>query len=260
MTGSYPDLGGKVAVVTGGARGIGAAISQRLAREGMQVIVADVDQSALDDLVDVIVSDGGLATGHRADMGSSTEIDQLFQTAESTFGPVHVLVNNAAHLGRTRLLDEHDDLLDLQLDVNLRAPYRCSQRAAASMRSNGGGNIINISSVGALRSHHRPFPYDVTKGALNALTLAMAVDLGEYGIRVNAIGPGLTDTYRWDGRRDSPSYKNLAASVPLQRFGTTDEIAAASAFLVSEEASYITGQVLYVDGGMTAQLSPLESN
>jgi 3-oxoacyl-[acyl-carrier protein] reductase len=256
MTARYPDLGGRVAVVTGGALGIGAAISQRLAQEGMHVIVADFDQGALDDLVDEIVSDGGSATGHTADMRSSEDIDDLFQEAKATFGSVHVLINNAAHLGRARLLDDHDELLDLQLDVNLRAPYRCSQRAAALMRSEGGGSIIHISSVGAVRAHQQPFPYDVTKGALNAMTLAMAVDLGEYGIRVNSIGPGLTDTYRWDDRRGTPGYKALAATVPLRRFGTPSEMAAAVAFLASDESSYITGQILNVDGGMTVQLEP----
>ena len=256
MTGRYPDLTGKVAVVTGGAKGIGAAISQRFAQEGMQVVVADLDQDALDDLVHRIVIDGGTAAGHNVNMQSSEEIDGLFEVAEATFGAVHVLVNNAAHLGRVRLLDDHDELLDLQLDVNLRAPYRCSQRAAALMRAQGGGSIIHISSVGAIRAHHQPFPYDVTKGALNAMTLAMAVDLGEYGIRVNAIGPGLTDTYRWDERRGTPSYKAIEATLPLQRFGIPADIAAAVTFFASDESSYITGQILNVDGGMTAQLTP----
>lgn len=124
------------------------------------------------------------------------------------------------------------------------------------MVDSGGGTIVNISSVGAIRAHHRGLPYDLTKGAINAMTRAMAVDLGRYGIRVNAVGPGVTHTYRTDPVADSESYQRTASRIPLRRHGTPGDIAAAVAFLASDEASYITGQVIYVDGGITAQLSP----
>ena len=124
------------------------------------------------------------------------------------------------------------------------------------MREAGGGAIIHISSVGALRAHHRGFPYDVTKGAINAMTMAMAVDLGEYGIRVNAIGPGVTRTYLTEASTTPADRRATEAGIPLQRSGTVDDIGALVASLSSSEASYITGQVIYVDGGITAQLSP----
>ena len=111
-------------------------------------------------------------------------------------------------------------------------------------------------SVGAVRAHHRGFPYDVTKGAINAMTRAMAIDLGSYGIRVNAVGPGVTHTYRTDAATDAETYRATADRIPLRRYGTVADIASVVAFLASSQAAYVTGQVIYVDGGITAQLSP----
>jgi 3-oxoacyl-[acyl-carrier protein] reductase len=123
------------------------------------------------------------------------------------------------------------------------------------MQAGAGGSIIHISSVGALRAHRRGLPYDATKGAINAMTMAMAIDLAEYNIRVNAIGPGVTRTYRTPAE-DHPKVQEITNRIPLHRFGTVSDIASLVAFLASSEASYMTGQVLYVDGGITAQLSP----
>jgi 3-oxoacyl-[acyl-carrier protein] reductase len=256
LTARYPELRGQVAVVTGAAKGIGQGIAFRLAVEGMRVVVADIDKDSLaataktlaDHQVDVLTFQGDLS---RAD-----EIDRLFDETVAEFGTVDVLVNNAADLHRRRLLDEHQALLEVQLATNIAGPYLCSQRAAAIMRDSGGGSIIHISSVGAMRAHHRGFPYDVTKGAINAMTLAMAVDLGGYGIRVNAIGPGVTHTYRTDMSTDAATYRETSDGIPLRRYGTVDDIGSMAAFLASSEASYVTGQVVYVDGGITAQLSP----
>ena len=119
-----------------------------------------------------------------------------------------------------------------------------------------GGSIVNISSVGATRAHHRGVPYDVTKGAINTMTTAMAVDLGRHRIRVNAVAPGVTRTYRTEPHIGSARYLATESRIPMRRFGTVDDIAAAVAFLASDDSSYITGQVIHVDGGITAQLSP----
>jgi 3-oxoacyl-[acyl-carrier protein] reductase len=189
------------------------------------------------------------------DLSQAATIAQLFAQTEAHYGGVDLLVNNAAHLERRRLLDEHGDLLDLQLETNIRGPYLCSVHAANLMRAGNGGNIVHISSVGAFQAHWRGFPYDVTKGAINAMTWAMAIDLADYKIRVNAIGPGATRTYRTPPD-DHPGVQRVAARIPLGRFGTTLELGAVVAFLASPEASYITGQVIYVDGGLTAQLTP----
>lgn len=262
MTPRYPELGGKVAVVTGAAKGIGQGIAGRLAVEGMRIVVADIDGEALKDTAAALRATGATVLDVTGDLSRAADIGTLFESAVEAFGTVDVLVNNAANLLRRRLLDEHDALLELQIATNITGPYLCSQRAAAIMREAGGGNIVHISSVGAVRAHHRGFPYDVTKGAINAMTLAMAVDLGGYGIRVNAIGPGVTHTYRTDAavRTDPESYRTTSERIPLGRYGRVSDIASMVAFLVSPEADYITGQIIHVDGGITAQLSPRGAN
>lgn len=252
----YPELGGRVAVVTGAAKGIGEGIARRLVAEGMRVVAADIDGDGLDRTVAELRSGGGAVLAVRGDLSRTDAIDRLFRATVDAYGGVDLLVNNAADLRRSRVLTEHDDLLDLQLATNVRGPYLCSQRAAVLMRAAGGGSIVNISSVGALRAHHRGMPYDVTKGAVNAMTLAMAVDLGEHGIRVNAVGPGVTHTHLSERRPDPEADRETAHRIPLRRPGTVDDVAAVVAFLASDEAAYVTGQVLYVDGGITAQLSP----
>jgi NAD(P)-dependent dehydrogenase (short-subunit alcohol dehydrogenase family) len=251
----YPELRGQVAVVTGAAQGIGQGIAVRLAREEMRVVLADKDPQKLASTASALRQLGATVLEFLGDLSQPDLIQQLFQQTIDTFHSLHLLINNAADLQRRRLLDEHGTLLDQQLATNIRGPYLCSYQAAKSMRDSGGGNIIHISSVGALRAHEMGLPYDVTKGAINAMTRAMAIDLAEYNIRVNAIAPGVTHTYRWP-TADHPSIQNVSGRIPLRRFGTVADISAMAAFLASSEASYITGQILYVDGGITAQLSP----
>jgi len=251
----YPELKGQVAVVTGAAQGIGQGIAMRLAREEMRVVLADKDPEELALTTSSLRQLGATVLDFLGDLSQSDAIQQLFEQTLNTFKTVHLLVNNAADIQRRRLLEEHEPLLDHQLATNIRGPYLCSYQAAKWMQANGGGNIIHISSVGALRAHEMGLPYDVTKGAMNAMTRAMAIDLGEYNIRVNAIAPGVTYTYRWPAA-DHPSVQNVVGRIPLRRFGTVSDIGALAAFLASTEASYITGQIIYVDGGITAQLSP----
>ncbi len=255
MTPRYQELRGQVAVVTGAARGIGQGIAVRCAREGMRVVLADKDEEPLEATTAALRTVGAEVMGFIGDLSQSEAIHQMFGQITGSLKTVDLLVNNAADLRRKRLLDEHEALLDHQLANNIRGPYLCSYLAAQIMRSGGGGNIVHISSVGALRAHHRGFPYDVTKGAINAMTLAMAIDLAEHKIRVNAIGPGVTRTYRTPGD-DHPRVQEIVGRIPIQRMGTISDIGALVAFLASPEASYITGQVIYVDGGITAQLSP----
>lgn len=251
----YPELSGQVAAVTGGAKGIGQGIVLRLAREGMRVVVADNDEESLASTAGSLRSLGVDLLVFQGDLSQSNVIKQLFAQTEAKYGGLNLLVNNAADLDRKRLLDEHEDLLERQLATNIRGPYLCSYHAADMMRRGSGGNIIHISSVGAFRAHWNGFPYDVTKGAINAMTWAMAIDLAEYNIRVNAIGPGATRTYRTPPD-DHPVIAAMSSRIPLGRFGSVDELSSVVTFLASPDASYITGQVIYVDGGLTAQLSP----
>ena len=254
--GRYPDLAGQTAVVTGAAKGIGKSIARRLAHEGMNLVAADMDRQSLDDTVRTLEGLGATVVAVSADLSQDDAVDAVFDATLERFGAVDLLVNNAADLQRRHALEEHRALLDLQLATNVRSPYLCSQRAASAMNASGGGSIVLVSSVGADRAHQHGLPYDMTKGAINALTRAMAVDLGPLGIRVNAVGPGVTRTYRWPPEDPATGPPEIVTQIPLQRPGTVDDIASAVAFLASREAGYITGQVLYVDGGITAQLSP----
>jgi 3-oxoacyl-[acyl-carrier protein] reductase len=255
LTPRYPELNGKVAVVTGGAKGIGQGIVLRLAREGMRVVIGDIDGRMLSSTAAALQQLGATVLAVEGDLSRSASIQHLFEKTKATYGGVDLLVNNAANLDRYRLLDEHEALLDLQLATNVRGPYLCSFHAARIMCDAGGGSIVHISSVGGIRAHWFGFPYDVTKGAIDAMTRAMAIDLAEYNVRVNAIGPGATRTQRTPPD-EHPLIREMSGNIPLGRFGLVSEISSVVAFLASSEAGYITGQIIYVDGGITAQLSP----
>lgn len=248
----YPEFKDQVALVTGSSRGIGKGIALRMAREGMRLVLHGIDQAEVDATTTEFQALGVEAVGICADFTAADAIDRIFDTALSNFGTLDLLVNNAADLRRTNFDAADAELLDHQLAVNLRAPYLCALRAAEIMRPKKRGNIVNISSVGGLRAHWNGLPYDVTKGGIDAMTRAMALDLARENIRINAIAPGAIRVERSKPER----VDEVSARIPMAHFGTPLDIGAAVAFLASDDAAYITGQVLYVDGGVTAQLSP----
>lgn len=254
----YPEFQEKVAIITGSSRGIGKGIAVRLAREGMKVVIHGLDPERVKVTTQEFAMLGVDVLGIPADVGDREDVDQLFEKTMEIYGRLDLLVNNAADLRRVPFLKVDDAMLENQLAVNIRGPYICSHRAAEIMKEQGGGNIIHISSVGGLRAHLPGLPYDVTKGALDAMTRAMALDFADYKIRVNAVAPGATATERTPPP-EHQRYQTISQRVPLRRFGLPDEIGAAVAFLASPDADYITGQILYVDGGITSQLSPRES-
>jgi 3-oxoacyl-[acyl-carrier protein] reductase len=254
ITPRYAELGGKVAVVTGSSRGIGRGIAMRLAREGMKVVINARTAEDVERTTAKLVAVGADALAVPADLGRSEGISRLFDETLAAFGSVHVLVNNAANLHRRYLPDVDEVLLDDELSTNIRGPFLCAQRAAEVMRETGSGSIIHISSVGGRQGHWRGLPYDVTKGAIDAMTRTMGIELAPLGVRVNAIAPGATYT-RGPVVPDQRNRK-AADRIPAGRMGTPLDIGAAVAFLASDDASYIIGQVIYVDGGMTAQLGP----
>lgn len=252
----YPELQGKIAIITGSSRGIGKGIALRLAKEGMAVVINGRSVDRINATVAEFRDLGIDALAIPADVSRSKDIDALFESTVQHYGTVDLIVNNAAIVKREVFFDVSEDLLDSELAANIRGPYLCAYRAAEIMRdAHRGGNIIHISSVGGLRAHWRGLPYDVTKGALDAMTRAMALELAEYNIRVNAIAPGAILTERRPAA-DDPRMLAVEQRIPLKRFGTGLEIGAVTAFLASGDASYITGQILYVDGGITAQLYP----
>jgi len=220
----------------------------------MKVVITSRTAEAVDETVAELIAVGAEAVGVPADIGCMEDIERLFGETLSAFGTVHLLVNNAADLRRDHMFKVPETLVDSQLASNIKGPYMCSLRAAQLMRDHGhGGNLVNISTVGALRAHWPGLPYDMTKGALDVMTKCMALDLADFGIRVNCLGPGPIHRGRTS---DHPHAQPLLERVPLRTFGTPLDIAAAVAFLASPDAEFITGQILYVDGGLTVQLTP----
>jgi NAD(P)-dependent dehydrogenase (short-subunit alcohol dehydrogenase family) len=255
ITPRYPELAGQVAVVTGASKGIGKGIAARLGREGMKVVVNARTASEVEAVVAALQEQGVAATGIVADVGTRQGVETLVHGTLSSFGTIDLLVNNAAALKRLAFFDVSLEMFESQLAANLSGPFLASLLAAQVMKEKGKGAIVHISSVGGLRAHNPGLPYDATKGALDAMTRVMGVELAPYNIRVNAIAPGAT----WTERRppqDDPRMADYLKRIPLNRMGTPLEIGAAVAFLASDDAAYIIGQVLYVDGGITAQLSP----
>lgn len=251
----YAELTGRCAVVTGASRGIGLGIAARLAREGMKVLLCGLDAAEVENASAVLRELGGDVIGLAGDLIQQQYVDAIIPAALKAFGRLDVLVNNAADIQRTRLMDLPPDWIDRQWLINARAPLMLCRAAAPIMRPQGHGVIVNISSVGGQRAQLPGLPYGMTKGALDALTRNLAMDLGEYGIRVNAIAPGWTPM-NVDSVADAEYLESTAAYLSIRRAGTPQDIGAATAFLSSDDAAYITGQVIAVDGGLSAQLHP----
>ncbi len=250
-------LPGKVAIVTGSSRGIGKATALRLAAEGARVVVhGKTDRGRLGPIVEALRREGHEAIAVAADVGDEKAVDRLFDETLRAFGTVDVVVNNAAWSDpKAHLLEMDVAHWDEVLRSNLRSVFLCTHRAATIMvGQHKGGSIVNVTSFGAARAHRIMAAYDSSKGGLEAFTRAAALDLGPFGIRVNAVGPGAIMTEQF-AERSADERTERGAVVPLlARGGDPDEVARVIAFIASDDASYVTGQVLYVDGGMLAQL------
>jgi NAD(P)-dependent dehydrogenase (short-subunit alcohol dehydrogenase family) len=247
-------LENKVSIVTGGAKGIGLAIARRFASDGARVVVADVNDDAGSRAVEEI---GGLGAVRfvRCDVGDRADVENLVAATLQAWGSIDVLVNNAGIVHGADFLEISEADFDRVLRVNLKGTFLVGQAVARQMvaqvqEGDAPGAIVNMSSVNAVFAIANQVPYSASKGGVNQLTKVMALALAPHGIRVNAIGPGSIMTDMLASVNANPEARHrLLSRTPLGRIGDPAEIAAIAAFLASDEASYITGQTIYADGG-----------
>lgn len=248
------DLTGRTAIVTGGGRGIGRAIARTLAAHGAAVALAGRNEANLQQVADTIRADGGTASWHGCDVTAEAEVAALRDAVLATHGRIDILVNNAG-IDPHYAPMERTDPAEWQhiLDVNLTGVFLCCRLIGPAMLEKGRGSIINISSIAGHVGLKRQVPYCATKGGVEQLTKALALDWAEQGVRVNAIAYGfiMTDltnavlTHKHIGPK-------LLARTAMGRFGTVEEVGGAAVFLASDAASYVTGSTVLVDGGWTA--------
>ena len=245
----------RVAIVTGSSRGIGRGIAERFAAEGARVVVNGRSAETSEPVAQALRAGGAQAIAVAADVGSAQDVERLFDETLRAFGTVDVLVNNAAWASPVAHFLEMDEAhWDTVIRTNLKSLYLCCSRAARLMvDQRRPGSIINISSFAAARSHRQMAAYDASKGGMESFTRAIAIDLAPFGVRVNVVGPGAIHTEEYESAGEE-GRRRRGQTVPLGRVGYPADIAGAVAFLASDDASYITGQCLYVDGGMLAQL------
>jgi NAD(P)-dependent dehydrogenase (short-subunit alcohol dehydrogenase family) len=247
------DLHGKVALVTGASRGIGRSIAELLAEQGAHVLISSRQQADCDAVAAGIVEAGGSAEGLACHIGELEEITDTVEAVRERHGQLDILVNNAAanpYFGN--ILDTPPEAFQKTVDVNIRGYFYMSAEGAKLMRDSGGGSIVNTASINALKPPPMQGIYSITKAAVVNMTRAFAKECARYNIRVNALLPGLTRT-RFAGAlfENEKFYNHAIASIPMRRHAEPGEMAGAVLYLVSDAASFTTGEILVVDGGMT---------
>jgi NAD(P)-dependent dehydrogenase (short-subunit alcohol dehydrogenase family) len=245
------DLNGKVAIVTGASKGIGEAIAQYFAAHGAKVVVNSRKQDAVDSVVKHINTEGGQALGVAGQVGNMEDCQHIFKSTIETYGRVDILVNNAATNPVFGPVENTDDkAFNKIMDVNVKAPFELAKLCLPVMEQNGGGSIINISSIGGISPEQMLGIYSISKAALVSLTKVMAAEWGKYNIRANVICPGLIQTKFSEALWSNDMImKHMMTQVPLGRIGTPEEIAGLALYLASDASSYCTGAVFTADGG-----------
>ncbi len=239
----------RVAIVTGGARGIGKAIAFAFIREGAKVALADVDRERLEAVKNEIQGKGGFALPFCVDISQSSEVKGMVVQIYQALGRIDILINNAGIIRRGTIETMTEDDWDRVIEVNLKGTFNCCQALVEIMKRQGGGKIVNVSSIAGKMGDITSAPgYGPSKAAVDALTKTLARQLARYGIHVNAVSPHAIETEmsaQWSEERR----REIIASIPLQRLGKPEDVAEAVLFLASDSASFITGEILDVNGG-----------
>lgn len=251
---SAMSLNGKVVVVTGGAGGIGRAICERLARDGAAVAIWDVDEAGASETARLVGEQGGRAAFYRTDVGSSASVAAAAEKTRADLGPITILVNNAALTGSSRFEEMAEEMWDRMIEIDLKGPFLCTKAVLPDMLAAEWGRIVNITSSSVQLGTAFMAHYVAAKGGLLGLTQALATEYASRGITVNNIPPGYIDTPTLRRTQSEfaggvRSFEESTASFPMKRAGRPEDIAAACAFLVSEEANYVTGHTMSVNGG-----------
>lgn len=252
LEGTVPET--RTAIVTGAARGIGAAVVKRLAADGCAVAALDMDEQSCADTVSTISANGGRAVAVGADVSDTDDVHAAVERVATELGPPTVLVNNAGVTRDNLLFKMSDDDWDAVMGVHLRGSFLMSRAVQAYQTDTGWGRIVNLSSVSALGNRGQA-NYSTAKAGLQGLTKTLAIELGKFGVTANAIAPGFIETEMTaaTAERVGVGYedfkKGAAEQIPVRRVGQPDDVAATVAFLVSEEAGFVSGQVIYLAGG-----------
>jgi NAD(P)-dependent dehydrogenase (short-subunit alcohol dehydrogenase family) len=243
----------RVAIITGSGSGLGRVLAHRFAAEGAAIVVADVVGQRASAVAKEISEVGGKSLAQTTDVTKAADVEAMVGAAQDEFGRVDILVNNAAKATDADFLDVSEETWDEDVAITLKGSFLCSQAVLADMRENGSGVILNISSVNAL-AYYGNEAYSAAKAGLLNLTRSLAVRYGPCGVRVNAIAPGTLKTPAWEKRKeeDPDVFQRVARWYPLGRIGEPEDVAGAALFLASDEAAWISGAVLPVDGGLTA--------
>lgn len=243
----------KVALITGARQGMGKSHAIVLAKQGVKVVVTDINQADCQKVVDEIKNSGGEAIAFKLDVSKKSEVESVVTETVKQFGKLDILINNAGIAQFKPFLELTEEDWDKTIDINLKGEFLCAQAAARIMKEQGGGVIINIGSV-AMGQQGFGMPntahYCASKGGIAAMTEALAVELAPFNIRVNAIAPGLIETPMIDTVKSDPKMmEGLLQRIPLKRVGRSEEVSELVAFLASDSSSYITGSVVIIDGG-----------
>lgn len=241
----------RIAIVTGGAKGIGRGICQRLAADGAKIIVADIDAEGAMEAAEILKQSGVSAEGYAVDLTKVEEIDRMMDYVHEKYGRIDILINNAGVQIREWAMDFDEEKFDFLMDLNLKAYYFAARAAARYMKQQGGGAIVCISSANSTCYTSRRSPYNISKAAVNGLVGTLAVEWGRFNIRINAVAPGyvLTDMVKKGVEEGIIDMDTNFKVIPMKRFITLEEIGNGVCFLASDEAGGVTGQTLFIDGG-----------